>query len=64
MTPFKYDSYYLTADVILMQSSGSIRGWVPVSYNYSVRPVINLKADVEISGGIGTANDPYIIKTS
>ena len=64
MTPFKYDSSYLTADVILMQSSGSISGWVPVSYNYSVRPVINLKADVEISGGIGTANDPYIIKTS
>ena len=23
--------------------------------------VINLKADVEISGGIGTMNDPYVI---
>ena len=29
-----------------------------------IRPVINLKADVEISGGIGTVNDPFIVKTS
>ena len=27
-----------------------------------LRPVINLKADVEISGGIGTINDLYTIK--
>ena len=26
------------------------------------RPLINLKADTEISGGIGTANDPFIVK--
>lgn len=28
------------------------------------RPVINLKSDVKISGGIGTANDPFIIDTN
>ena len=33
------------------------------TYELATRPVINLKADVEISGGIGTINDPYIIKT-
>ncbi len=27
-----------------------------------VRPVINLKVDTEISGGIGTANEPFIVK--
>ena len=64
MTPFKYDSSYLTADVIIMQSSGKISGWEPVSYSYSVRPVINLKNNVEISSGIGTVNDPYVIKTN
>ena len=33
--------------------------------NYaSVRPVINLKADVKITGGIGTSNDPYVIDTN
>ena len=30
----------------------------------SIRPVINLKSNVEISSGIGTLNDPYVIKTS
>ena len=30
--------------------------------SFSARPVINLKADVEISGGTGTANDPFIVK--
>ena len=64
MTPFKYDSSYLTADVIIMQSSGKISGWEPVNYSYSVRPVINLKNNVEISSGIGTVNDPYVIKTN
>ena len=29
---------------------------------YGVRPVINLKADVKISGGIGTINDPYVVE--
>ena len=28
------------------------------------RPVINLKADVEISGGMGTNNDPFVVKTN
>lgn len=27
-----------------------------------IRPVINLKADVKISGGIGTINDPYVVE--
>lgn len=30
--------------------------------SFSARPVINLKADVEISGGTGTATDPFIVK--
>ena len=29
-----------------------------------VRPVINLKSDVKISGGTGTANEPFIIDTT
>ena len=35
-----------------------------ITGKYGVRPVINLKANVEITGGIGTINDPYIIKTT
>ena len=33
-------------------------------YSYGIRPVINLRADVEITGGIGTKNSPYVIKTN
>ena len=35
-----------------------------VANGYGVRPVINLASTVEISGGIGTQNDPYIIGTT
>ena len=45
-------------------SSGYLNRWWGVQYSLGVRPVINLKADVEISGGTGTANDPFIVKTS
>ena len=31
---------------------------------YGLRPVINLKSDVEISGGVGTSDNPYIVKTA
>ena len=30
--------------------------------NYAIRPVINMKAGVEISGGIGTINDPFVVE--
>ena len=32
------------------------------SGGYGARPVISLKADVEISGGMGTNNDPFVVK--
>ena len=28
----------------------------------ALRPVINLKPDVKISGGIGTINEPYVVE--
>ena len=34
-----------------------------VKCNFLIRPVISLKSDVEISGGIGTVNDPFVVKT-
>ena len=39
-------------------------GNIGVGTNFGVRGVINLKGDVEISSGIGTANDPFVVKTS
>ena len=31
---------------------------------FGVRPVMNLKTDVKISGGAGTANDPFVVDTN
>ena len=45
-------------------SAGNLtNGWY-VAGLYGTRPVINLKSDVKISGGIGTSNDPFIIDTN
>lgn len=64
MTPYDYDydfdsgaaySYYI--------NNGSLSGF-PVSLvgeNY-LRPAISLVSDIEISGGTGTSEDPYIVK--
>ena len=41
---------------------GFIHNWGKVNTGYAVRPVINLKAEVKISGGIGTINDPYVVE--
>ena len=35
-----------------------------ITGSFGVRPVINLKSDVKITEGIGTANDPFIVETN
>ena len=56
-------------------ASGYAREWIQYSAGYlyhlawvtgwhGVRPVINLKSDVKITGGIGTANDPFVVETN
>ena len=35
-----------------------------VDYGRYVNPVINLKPDVKLSGGIGTLNNPYVLDTN
>ena len=44
-------------------SSSGYLGASWTSNSFGIRPVINLRSDVEISGGIGTSNDPFVIKT-
>ena len=48
----------------LQDSAGSLYQWAWISDSYSTRPVINLKSDVKITGGIGTANDPFVVETN
>ncbi len=63
MSPSYFSHSNSTSNVWNVGGAGGFGGnWV--ASGRGVRPVINLKADVEISGGIGTLNDPYVIKTS
>ena len=52
------------ATIVALYSDGKLSHMDTFRTYMYIRPVINLKADVEISGGIGTINDPYVIKTS
>ena len=62
MTPGSFSSTFGYAYAWRSDNPGFLSyRWVNMSN--SVRPVINLKADVEITEGICTANDPYVIKT-
>ena len=45
-------------------SAGYLDPWTWVTTAYGARPVINLKADTLITGGIGTSSSPYIIQAS
>ncbi len=56
--------FYLEADTAQMIGVGTSRPNIglKVTDSLGVRPVINLKADAEITGGIGTSNEPFVIK--
>ncbi len=56
MTPYNFSNY---AYVLLTYSSGGI-GSNKVDSTLGVRPVINLKADVQLVGS-GTTSDPYVV---
>ena len=56
MSPCKSYSWFFVSNNTLNFAS--------VSTSAGTRPVINLKSNVEISGGAGTSSDPYVIKTS
>ena len=64
MSPAVFNNTNQTVSVLHQEPNGSMEAWWPVASKYGTRPVINLKADVKISGGIGTANDPYVVDTN
>ena len=47
-----------------LNSVGYLSRWYSVAYGFGARPVINLKSDTLITGGIGTSSDPFIVKTN
>ena len=60
MSPYIFDAYS-NARVFYVEYDGSINADFDNVYSsLSVRPVINLKADVSLTG-TGTASDPYVV---
>ena len=63
MSPRYFDAPSVGVYEFYAYSIGSV-GYDIVTRSHGVRPVINLAPDVEIESGIGTANDPYIVKVA
>ena len=63
MTPSFYLPAYDCVTNLHYISDGYIHNSHSVNSTYYLKPVISLKPDVKISGGIGTINEPFIIKT-
>ncbi len=63
MSPYVFNPSNSASGVWYVNGTGDF-GYRWVTSGLGVRPAINLKANVEISGGIGTVNDPFVIKTT
>ena len=61
MTPFSLDDDFGATVLFVGSSLSYYFAGDAMDNNFGVRPVINLKADVTISSGNGTATDPYVI---
>ena len=61
MSPCAFFATNNTAHVFRIWSDGDFSGNY-VDNSYGIRPVINLKANITISGGNGSSSNPYIIE--
>ncbi len=64
LSPSSFGKGSGSALVWIAQTSGVLNGGFGVQGNILARPVINLRSDVKITGGIGTTNDPFVIDTN
>ncbi len=63
LSPSIFDSTPSHETIWSLHSSGSLLAWTYANSSIGVRPVINLKADVKITKGDGTALNPYVIQS-
>ena len=61
LSPGNFDSYRSYAGVWHVDSSGRLYPWGGVTDSFVLRPVINLKADAQITKGDGTALNPFAV---
>ena len=61
-------SYFIATSGVAQEwhlhSAGYLSQWNSVADGYGARPVINLKSDTLITGGIGTSFDPFVVDTN
>ena len=56
-----YEPEFSTSRILNIQTSGSLFAWCSVNNVFGVRPVINIKANQQITKGDGTALNPYVV---
>lgn len=61
MSPSVFDAAGGAAREWFLNSAGYLDPWAWVAGSYGARPVINLKSDTLITGGIGTSSDPFVV---
>ena len=62
LSPSYFNSINSMAFVWNVLSSGGLDNGYRVANSFGTRPVINLKADAQITKGDGTALNPYVVK--
>ena len=63
LSPGYFISYSSQANVWYVLPSGSLYPYYYVAFSFGVRPVINLKADTQITKGDGSSLNPFVIKS-
>ena len=61
MSPSRFVATSGNASEWYLNSAGNLYPWWDVSRSLGARPVINLKSDTLITGGIGTGSDPFVV---
>ena len=64
LSPSRFSSSYSIANVWGVLHSGSLVQWYGTNDSHETRPVINLKADTQITKGDGTALNPFVVSVS
>jgi len=62
MSPSMFSTSTGTSMLFSNDGSGLLNMWAFATFVHGVRPVINLSKEVEITGGIGTSSDPFVVK--
>ena len=63
MTPSYFYNGTSNSRVWDILENGSLSSWRSVDFSSGVRPVINLRSDVQITKGDGTALNPYVVQS-